>query len=138
MLLIDSLAEERIQRAIRRGELADLPGRGQPLPPEDFSGVPEELRAAYRLLKNAGCLPPELSLRNEISRVENLLHRVDTDCEQQGMRRRLCLLQARLALHGREINLLTREADYRDRLIRRMARAPIGNDEVKKTGGGPI
>ena len=57
---IDQLAEARIQEAIDRGELRGLPGEGRPLQLDDDSAIPEELRAAYRLLKNAGFLPPEL------------------------------------------------------------------------------
>ena len=52
-------AEARIGEAVARGEFRDLPGAGKPLPEEGLSAVPEELRAAYRVLKNAGYLPPE-------------------------------------------------------------------------------
>ena len=52
-------AEARINEAVARGEFQELPGAGKPLPGEDLSAVPEELRAAYRVLKNAGYLPPE-------------------------------------------------------------------------------
>ena len=126
MLLIDSLAEEQIQAAIRRGDFDDLPGQGQPLELEDDGAVPEQLRVAYRLLRNAGCLPPEISLRNEISNVEGLLGRVGIDSEQQVLRRRLCLLKARLAMHGREIDLLTREGAYRSRLMQRISQQDHG------------
>ena len=53
MLLTDSLAEEQIQSAIRRGEFDDLPGRGQPLRLEDESAVPEELRYATVAITNS-------------------------------------------------------------------------------------
>lgn len=65
MLLLDALAEKRIEEARDAGEFDDLPGAGQPLPEEDWAMVPEEERAAYRLLKNAGYLPPELELHRE-------------------------------------------------------------------------
>ena len=60
MMLIDQIAERHIQQAIERGEFDDLPGAGRPLGLEDDALVPEELRAGYRLLRNAGYLPPEL------------------------------------------------------------------------------
>lgn len=134
MLLLDSLAEEKISSAIRRGELDDLPGRGQPLPAEDLSGVPEALRVAYRLLKNAGCLPPELALRNQIREVEGLLSRVESADEVARLQRRLCLLKARLALRGREFDLLAREGEYREKLLRRLARADL---EAHGRAGSP-
>ena len=122
MLLVDSLAEEHILAAIRRGELDDLPGQGQPLNLEDDSAVPDALRVGYRILKNAGCLPREVALKKEIREVESLLNQVETVHERQTIRRRLCLLTARLAMHSQDANLLVREQAYRQKLIAKMAR----------------
>jgi hypothetical protein len=35
--------------------------------------VAEELRLAYKILKNADCLPPEIELKKEIQQTEELL-----------------------------------------------------------------
>ena len=121
MLLVDSLAEEQIQAAIRRGEFDDLAGSGKPLELDDDSGVPDELRVAYRILRNAGCLPPELTLRNEIHQLESLLDQVELAAEQRSVRRRLCLLKARLAMQGHEGNLLLHEQAYRQKLIDKLS-----------------
>jgi hypothetical protein len=34
---------------------------------------------SYRILKNAGCLPPELELRNEIINLRDLINTIDDD-----------------------------------------------------------
>jgi len=60
MWLIHQLAERQILAAIERGELDDLPGAGRPLDLDDDRLIPEHLRAGYRLLRNAGYLPPQL------------------------------------------------------------------------------
>jgi len=73
VILFSRLAEKRIQDALDRGELDDLPGQGEPLVFEDDRGVPEDLRLAYKILKNANCLPPELMLRKEIIATEELM-----------------------------------------------------------------
>ena len=73
MLLLDALAENRISAAINDGAFDDLAGTGSPLHLDDDSAVPETLRVAYRILKNAGYLPPEQMLRREISQLETLL-----------------------------------------------------------------
>lgn len=57
MWLLDQWAERHIIEAQRKGEFDNLPGRGEPLILDDDSHVPAALRAGYRLLKNAGCLP---------------------------------------------------------------------------------
>ena len=67
------LAESKIRAAIERGEFDDLPGRGRPLPRDAMARVPGELRAGYRILHNAGCLPPELEARKEVARLGALL-----------------------------------------------------------------
>lgn len=67
MWLLDQWAERHIIDAQRKGEFEDLRGAGEPLLLEDDSHVPVELRAGYRLLKNAGCLPPELEQRKKPS-----------------------------------------------------------------------
>jgi hypothetical protein len=63
MRLLDALAEQRIAVAEARGELSALPGAGKPLEFDDDLLVPEEVRAVYRFLKNAGVLPPEIEKR---------------------------------------------------------------------------
>ena len=70
---LERLAEERIRDAIERGEFNNLSGRGKPLNLEDDRHIPDDLRLAYKVLKNADCLPPELELKKEISKAEELL-----------------------------------------------------------------
>ena len=119
MHLFDQIVEARIQAAIERGELRDLPGEGKPLQLDDDSAIPETLRAAYRLLKNAGYLPPELQLRKDVREAEQLLHQLP-EGERCRARARLEWLQLRLAAGGRHpVNLLL-EDRYRDRLLEKL------------------
>jgi hypothetical protein len=84
------LAESRISAAMERGDFDDLPGRGRPLPLDDLARVPAELRMGYRLLRNAGCLPPELEARKEVARLGSLVAATG----DPGERRRLAGLRA--------------------------------------------
>jgi hypothetical protein len=54
VLALEYLAEKKIAEAAERGELDDLPGAGRPLELDDDALVPEEMRMANRILKNAG------------------------------------------------------------------------------------
>jgi len=119
MDLLEQIAESRIQDAIARGELRDLPGAGRPLQLDDDSAIPEELRAAYRLLKNAGFLPPELQLRRELREAEQLLQQLPPG-EHSRARARLELLQLRLAASRRHAPNLLLEDQYRQRLLERL------------------
>ena len=67
------LAEAKIRAAMARGEFDGLPGHGRPLRVEDLSRVPAELRMGFKLLRNAGCLPPELEARREVTRLGTLI-----------------------------------------------------------------
>jgi hypothetical protein len=51
---LDRASERRIQEAIDAGEFDNLEGAGQPLKLDDNPFVPEELRAAFKVLQIAG------------------------------------------------------------------------------------
>jgi hypothetical protein len=82
MNILFTIAERRIQEAIANGELDNLPGAGKPLQELQDTLVPEELRMAYHILKNAGCIPPELELRKEIVTMSDLINSLDNSQER--------------------------------------------------------
>lgn len=125
--LLDALAERHIAEARARGELEGLPGEGAPLALEDDALVPEELRAAYRLLKNAGCLPPELQHCNELKDVETLLRHAGSDDERRDLLARLHWLLERsgAARRGRHLQI---DEDYSRRIAERLAASRAGKD----------
>lgn len=96
--MFEQLVEERIQEAQRRGDFDALPGAGKPLAADLDAAVPEELRLAYRVLKNAGCSPPQLGVRNELQRLNGLLAGVTDRHEAARIGRRISLLAATLGL----------------------------------------
>ncbi len=69
----EQIVEERIKKAQYKGEFENLNGAGRPLEFSDDRHVPEDLRLAYKILKNADFLPPEIELKKEIHRTEELL-----------------------------------------------------------------
>jgi len=98
------LAERKIEEAIARGEFDDLPGQGRPLALDDDALIPEDLRVAYRILKNAGYVPPEVVTLREIAELERLA------CGDARAARKLSLLKARI------------DARYYDRALARLGR----------------
>ncbi len=75
----ESIVEERILQAQKKGAFHNLPGSGKPVVYEDDSHIPEDLRLAHKILKNADCLPPEIELKKEIQQTEDLLDRMDNE-----------------------------------------------------------
>ena len=117
MLILDAMAEERIARALESGEFDHLPGAGRPLELDDDALVPQELRAAYRILKNAGFVPPELEAFKEALGLERLIRTLDEGEPRSKAIARLDLLHARLAegRPGARIDPL-----YLDRILERL------------------
>ena len=69
----EKIVEERIRRAQERGEFDALSGAGRPLELAPDGHIAEDLRLAYKILKNADCLPPEVELKKDIEKTEDLL-----------------------------------------------------------------
>lgn len=118
MWLIEQLVEARISDAQARGEFDNLPDAGKALQLANDALVPEELRAAYRLLKNAGYLPPPVQMRREIADIEQLLQLADDATERQSLNRRWRYLMLKLGESGRD-NRIMREPYYRAKLATR-------------------
>ena len=74
--VFDKIAEQKIREAMDNGEFDDLPGKGKPIELEDDRHIPQDIRLAHKILKNADCLPPELEVRKEIFSIEEMLEGV--------------------------------------------------------------
>lgn len=116
MWLLDQWAERHIADAQCKGEFDNLPGQGEPLALDDDSAVPEALRSGYRLLKNAGCLPPELEQRKQAVELADLLKGIRREDERyQELSRRLALMELKLQQAGLSTDFL--RGDYADKLM---------------------
>jgi hypothetical protein len=114
------LAENRILEAIEAGEFDHLEGRGQPLKFEDESHIPPELRLAYKILKNADCLPPELVLRQEVVTLQDLVASMEDEAEKLKQMRRLNFLMMKLGMM-RPVSALVLEHDlYTPKILERL------------------
>ncbi|WP_420803944.1 DnaJ family domain-containing protein [Rahnella ecdela] len=82
---------------------------------DDDSAVPEDLRVAYRILKNAGYLPPALQDRKEAIALDHLLQTLENDDPQfAAAEKRLRVLQLRLQQEG--MNTAFLHGHYKDAL----------------------
>ena len=120
MLLLELLAEKKMEEAARAGAFDNLPGAGKPLVLDDDRLIPEELRVAYRILKNAGFVPPELDARREAADLRRLLAAATDDGERKRAAAKLALIEAALEAGGRR--RLPRDDDYRERIVAKLDR----------------
>jgi len=121
----DLVIEEKIRAAIRDGAFDNLPGAGKPLDFDDDRLVPEDLRMAYRILKNAGFVPPELEARKEAADLRRLIaagtgaEGAGDDAARRKAITRLALIETALEARG---GALPRASLYYERLVDRFAR----------------
>jgi hypothetical protein len=92
----EKIIEERIRRAQERGEFENLPGAGKPLELGEDAHIAEDLKLAYKVLKNADCLPPEIELRKDIECTEDLLAAMPDTAEKYQTLKKLNYLVLKL------------------------------------------
>lgn len=115
----EKIVEERIQMAQKKGEFDNLPGSGKPLVFKDDC-VSEELSLAYKILKNADCLPPELELKKEIKETENLLAGMEETADKYSTLKRLNFLIMKLNLLRNKSIMLDMPQKYTAKLVERL------------------
>lgn len=108
------IAERRISEAIEKGLLDTHGWRNRPLPMTYDNMVPDELRMAYKILKNAGYLPPEIEAKKEIQAIEDLLATCEDECTRVKQIKKLNYLVQKLnAMNGCGVSIEGQEEYYR-------------------------
>jgi len=81
--------DEKIEEAIARGELDNLPGKGKPIDLDSYFATPEHLRLSYSILKNANVIPEEIELLRQIEALKKSLDSSSTPLEKEALRQQL-------------------------------------------------
>ena len=112
------IAERKIDEFFRKDGGPDLSHwRNKPLPVEDMSNVPADLRMGYKILKNAGYVPEEVALQKEIARTEDLLAHCHDEKEKLKQLKKLSFLQFKLECKmGRRLQFES-DSPYFDRIV---------------------
>jgi DnaJ homologue, subfamily C, member 28, conserved domain len=113
----EKIVEERILQAQKKGEFENLEGFGKPLALHDDYHVPEELRLAFKILKNADCLPPEIELKKEIRQTEDLLIGMQDTSEKYRLLKKINFLIMKLnTIRGSSV-MLEMPQYYMEKLV---------------------
>lgn len=118
--ILASIAEQKINEAMARGEFDNLPGTGRPLEIEDLSDVPEDLRMAYKILKNAGCAPPDIEDRKRAVALLELMDNCPDEKERLRQARKLRLLLERRACGELRHARLEANDEYYNKILARL------------------
>lgn len=120
MFNYQKIVERKIKEAEAKGLFNNLPGQGKPLNLDDDSNVPEDLKLAYKILKNANCLPPELELRKEIRRMEDMLEDIPDEKERYRQIKRINFRIMELNMLGKKSPLLEDDQIYYAKIVEKM------------------
>ncbi|MEZ2349131.1 DnaJ family domain-containing protein [Caballeronia sp. RCC_10] len=132
MKLLDALVEQRINEAAARGEFNDLPGAGAPQQLDDDLLVPEEVRVANRILKNAGFVPPAVEQLRALRGLQDELDKVTDPAAR-------CRIQVKMLALDMAIESLRGGGcvphEYRRRIAERLSEraAALGETESKES-----
>ncbi len=107
------VAEDRIKRAIKEGKFDNLECAGKPLPPDEAMNLSPELRMAYRMLRNSGYVPAEITEEREITRIIDLLEYMEEEGERYRQMQKLNVMIMRMnERRGRPVNLEAEDTYY--------------------------
>lgn len=115
------IAERRITEAIREGKFNSDKWKGKPLPVEDNSFVPDDLRMAYKVLKNAGFLPPEIETKKEISKLEELIAKTDDEHTRLKQLNKLNFLILKLNSMRKSAINLEKQEEYHHKVVEKIS-----------------
>ncbi len=80
---LEDPVEAKIQQAMAEGAFDNLPGKGKPLNIGKYMEVPEHLRTAYHVLRNAGYLPEEVRLKREMEEIKESIKQCRSEKEKK-------------------------------------------------------
>jgi len=109
-----SIAERRIAQAIEDGTLQTDSWKNKPLPLDDDSFIPDDLKMAYKILKNSGFVPPEIETRKDIQKLEDLISQTEDEHQRVKQMKKLSVLLMKLDnQRSRPASIDTDEEYYR-------------------------
>ena len=124
LFFLEKIAESRILEAIQDGAFDNLEGKGQPLVLDNDRDIPPELRMAYKILKMADCLPPELELQKQIITLQDMMAGLPDEAAKLQQMRRLNFLTMKLNMLRRVSPLLQEHNDYSAKVLEKLDRLP--------------
>lgn len=117
----EKIIEKRIQQAQKKGIFDHLPGYGSPVELDSERHISEDLRMAYKILKNADCVPPEIELKKKIILTEELLAGMKETAEKYHLLKKLNFLIMKLnSMQNRSI-VFEVPQQYTHNLVERFA-----------------
>ena len=122
MDILTLIAERKIAEAIKNGRLTTVEHwKNKPLPLEDDSFVADDLKIAYKILKNSGYLPPEIETRKEIKNLQDLIASTEDEHTRIKQMRKLNVLLRKLDTQRNNKSNIAAHDDYYKKVVERIS-----------------
>ncbi len=96
--LLEDEIGRKLTESAASGELASASGYGKPLKLDDgYAQTPEELRLGFKMLKEAGFVPPEVELMQQIAALREAAEQEPDLRQRERMHQRLQSMELKLA-----------------------------------------
>jgi len=115
------IAEQRISQAIEDGSLSFEKWKNKPLILEDDHFVPDDLKIAYKMLKNSGYLPPEIGEKKEIQRIEDLIASTEDEHVRIKQMKKLNLMLMKVDSRRGKPQNITLQDEYYSKIVERVS-----------------
>jgi hypothetical protein len=114
------IAEQKIKEAMAEGDLNSEKWKNKPLPLDDDRFVPEDLKMAYKILKNSGYLPPEIETKKEIKKIEDLIACTEDEHIRLKQMKKLNVLLMKLESKRSTPSNIAAQDDYYRKVVERI------------------
>ncbi|MEW6518719.1 MAG: DnaJ family domain-containing protein [Thermodesulfobacteriota bacterium] len=121
MDILSRIAERKISQAIEDGSLDFARWKNMPLPADDDMQVPDDLKIAYKMLKNAGYLPPEIEAKKEIRQLEEMIARTEDEHVRLKQMKKLNLLLMKMEATRQSPTNLAAQDHYYNKIVERIS-----------------
>lgn len=120
MDLLSFIAEQKIAQAMQERDLNSPKWKNKPLPLDDDRFVPDDLKMAYKILKNSGYLPPEIEERKEVKKLEDLIACTEDEHERLKQMKKLNVLLMKIDAHRSSPVNIAEQQDYYQKVVERI------------------
>jgi hypothetical protein len=97
--VVDELIKQWVRKVEATGELERDPNFGKPLPQaEGYLDTPDELKMAFRMLKDAGYVPAEVELLKTLAARKSVLAAETDPARRKALQTEIANLQTKAAI----------------------------------------
>lgn len=126
------IAEQKITEAMKTKDFTSEKWKNKPLPLDDDSHVPADLKMAYKILKNSGYLPPEIEEKKEIQKIEELIASTEDEHERLRQMKKLNVLLMKIDTKRGKPGNIAQQDDYYRKIVERVSIRDIKNNHIRK------